>query len=52
VVDASANTRGTDDQGYDHKFPPTEGRYIRIVMLKNTANIGLHIVEVRAYEAK
>ncbi|MCY2925967.1 MAG: chitobiase/beta-hexosaminidase C-terminal domain-containing protein, partial [Planctomycetota bacterium] len=52
VVDASANTKETTEQGYDHKFAPTQARYIRVVMLKNTANIAVHIVEVRAYEAK
>ncbi|MCY2931307.1 MAG: family 20 glycosylhydrolase [Planctomycetota bacterium] len=52
VVDASANTKETTEQGYDHKFAPTHARYIRVVMLKNSANIAVHIVEVRAYEAK
>jgi len=52
VVDASTNTKEITDQGFDHKFAPTEGRYIRIIMLKNTAKQAVHIVEVRAYEAK
>ncbi len=52
VVDASANTTNTTDQGYRHTFPPTLARFIRVTMLKNTANSAIHICELRAYQAK
>jgi hypothetical protein len=52
VVDASRNTEKTTDQGYRHTFAPTKARYIRVTMLKNTANPAVHICELRAYEAK
>jgi len=52
VVDASANTVKTTDQGYRHTFAPTLARYIRVTMLKNTANSAIHICELRAYPAK
>ena len=32
--------------GYAGKFPPTEARYVRINMLKNSANPFVHIVEL------
>lgn len=52
VVDASANTTKTTDQGYRHTFAPSVARYIRVTMLKNTANSAIHICELRAYPAK
>ena len=52
VVDASANTAKTTDQGYRHTFAPTLARYIRVTMLKNTANSAIHICELRAYPEK
>ena len=51
VVDASANTVKTTDQGYRHTFAPTQARYIRVTMLKNSANSAIHICELRAYPA-
>jgi hypothetical protein len=52
VVDASANTTAATKQGYVHQFEPTPAKYLRLTMLKNSANEGLHVVELRAYEAK
>lgn len=52
VVDASANVTKATRQGYTHQFEPTAARYIRVNMLKNSANPGLHVVELRAYAAK
>jgi hypothetical protein len=52
VVDMSKNTKPSTPQGDLHKFERTEARYIRINMLKNSANTGVHLVEIRAYEAK
>ena len=52
VVDASGNTTTTTDQGYRHTFAPTMARFIRVTMLKNSANSAIHICELRAYPAK
>jgi len=52
VVDAATNTAKTTDQGYRHTFAPTKARYIRVTMLKNTANSAIHISELRVYPAK
>jgi len=52
LVDASGNTAVADENGYKHTFKPTPARYVRVNMLKNSANVGVHIVELRAYEAR
>ena len=52
VVDASGNTTKTTDQGYRHTFAPTLARFIRVTMLKNTANSAIHICELRTYQVK
>ncbi|MEI7909306.1 MAG: family 20 glycosylhydrolase [Verrucomicrobiota bacterium] len=51
VVDMSANTKPAVATGDMHKFAPTAGRYVRITMLKNSANPGVHLVEFRVFEA-
>ena len=33
-----------------HKFAPTDARYVRITMLKNSANSAVHLVELRVFE--
>lgn len=52
VVDASKNRQVATEHGYAHTFPAAKARYLRVTMLYNSANPGLHIVELRAYEAK
>jgi hypothetical protein len=52
VVDASQATIPASKLGYRHSITPVTARYIRVNMLKNSANPGLHIVEVRAYQAE
>jgi hypothetical protein len=52
VADASKNHAVATQRGYAHTFSPVAARYIRVTMLRNSANPGLHIVELRAYEAK
>lgn len=49
VVDGSENTRPASPNGYRHSFTPVTARFIRITLLKNSANPGVHLVEVRAY---
>jgi len=52
LVDASSNTRPSSYRGYRHQFPSSSARYIRVTMLSNSANIGVHLYEVRVYEGK
>jgi hypothetical protein len=49
VADMSHNTVPSTRHGFVHEFTPSFTRFIRITMLKNSANPGLHLVEVRAY---
>lgn len=49
VVDMSKNRTKATPKGHEHKFGPVEGGYLRVTMLKNSANPGVHLVEVRAY---
>jgi N-acetyl-beta-hexosaminidase len=46
VLDFSSNKTPATAQGYSGKFPKTEARYVRINMLKNSANPFVHIVEL------
>jgi len=52
VDDASKNTGVAAASGYESRFPATDARYVRVNMLKNSANIGTHIVELMVFEAK
>jgi hypothetical protein len=52
VADMRNNTTKATDQGYRCKFKPQEARYIRATLTKNSANPGLHIVELRAFDTK
>ena len=49
VADYSQNTKVATKEGTLHEFDPIIARYIRVTMLHNSANPGLHIVELRAY---
>jgi len=49
VVDFSKNTQKATSTGFMHEFDPIIARYIRVTMLYNSANPGLHLVEVRAF---
>lgn len=49
VADHRTNTEVATDQGYTCTFDPVSARYVRITMLKNSANPGLHLTEVRVY---
>ncbi|MGO8925496.1 MAG: family 20 glycosylhydrolase [Limisphaerales bacterium] len=52
VLDFSDNKRPATSEGYSGKFPTTEARYVRINMLKNSANPYVHIVELIVDEVK
>jgi hypothetical protein len=45
-LDFSNNRTPATSKGYSGKFPKTEARYVRIHMLKNSANPFVHIVEL------
>jgi hypothetical protein len=47
VADLSQNTKPATADGELHKFSPIEARHVRVTMLKNSANTGVHLVEVK-----
>ena len=47
--DGSQNTKAATANGYTHEFPRQTARYIKVTMISNSANRGLHVVEVRAW---
>lgn len=49
VVDFSQNKQKATSKGFVHAFDPILAHYIRVTMLYNSANPGLHLVEVRAF---
>jgi len=50
LVDFSQNEILAEDQGYDHNIAPANFRYLKINMLYNSANPGLHIIEFSAWK--
>ncbi|MCY2931716.1 MAG: family 20 glycosylhydrolase [Planctomycetota bacterium] len=52
VGDGSQNTVAATEKGYAHEFPARKARYIKVTMIANTANVGLHVAEVRAWAPK
>jgi hexosaminidase len=52
VLDLSDNKKPATSAGYGGSFPKTDARYVRINMLKNSANPFVHIVEVMVNQAK
>ena len=46
VLDFSTNTTPATAAGYSGKFAETPARYVRVNMLKNSANPSVHIVEL------
>lgn len=49
IVDYTANTTPATAEGVQHVFAPVDARFVRVTMKKNSANIGVHLVEVRMY---
>ena len=52
VVDMGGNTRPSTEAGETFRFPALKARHVRIHMLKNSANPGLHLNELLVFEAK
>lgn len=49
VADRSKNTKPAEPEGDRMEFEPTDARYVRLNMLKNSANEAVHVVEVKVY---
>ena len=49
VADMSGNTRPATARGETHAIAPTQARYVRVNMLRNSANVGVHLHEVRVF---
>jgi hypothetical protein len=49
VVDMSRNTKPATEAGDLCRFEPRDARYVRVNMLYNSANLGVHLVQVRVY---
>lgn len=52
VVDMSSNTVISTAQGYIHVFPQQQARHVKITMLKNNANPGVHLNELMVFPAE
>jgi hexosaminidase len=52
VVDMSSNTVVSTAQGHIHAFPPQNARFVKITMLKNSANPGVHLNELMVFPAE
>ncbi len=51
VADQRANVAPATAQGVRFEFEPVKARFVRVSMLRNSANPGLHIVELKVFEA-
>lgn len=49
VADLSENDERATPSGFLHLFAPRAARYVRVNMLHNSANPGVHLVEVMVY---
>lgn len=52
AVDMSSNTTPSTKAGFDHKIKPVLTRYVKVNMLKNSANEGVHLNEIMVFEKK
>jgi hypothetical protein len=52
VVDMSSNTVISAVQGYTHVFPRQNARFVKITLLKNSANPGVHLNELMVFSAE
>ena len=52
VADMSRNTKISTEAGETFNFPALQARYVRINLLKNSANPSLHLNELMVFEAK
>jgi len=52
VVDASTNKTPGTERGVGHGFAPVVARYVRLHVLRNSANEAVHVVELKVYAAQ
>ncbi len=52
AADRSANTTPSNSSGDEIKFTSRLARFVRVNMIKGSANEGVHLVELRVWEAK
>jgi len=52
IVDMSRNTKASTEAADDHTFPAVQARYVRVQLLKNSANEGVHLNELMVFKAK
>lgn len=50
VVDERQNTTVSGPKGFEHRFDPIPARYVRVTMLSNSANPGVHINELMVFD--
>jgi HEAT repeat protein len=50
AADMSKNTMPATEKGDSFKLNAIKARYVRVTMLKNSANPGMHIIELEVYE--
>ncbi len=51
LVDNAGNTTPSTSAGYVHTFPAAKARYVRLTILKNSANPSCHLTEFEVYAA-
>jgi alpha-N-acetylglucosaminidase len=51
LVDASQNKMPASARGASHKFKATDVRFVRVNMLFNSANVGVHLTEVKVFRS-
>ena len=49
VVNMRNNTTPSTQEGFEHHFNPMDVRYVRVTMVSNSANPGVHINEIMVY---
>jgi len=52
IVDMTKNVETSNKNGFEHNIDPCRARYVRITMLKNSVNPGVHLNELMIFEAK
>ena len=52
IVDMTKNVETSTKNGFEHNIDPCRARYVRITILKNSVNSGVHLNELMIFEAK
>jgi len=46
------NITPSTEEGDEHSLDPDEARFVKVTMLRNSANPGVHINELMVFEAR